>query len=298
MIFLWRSIVLSTLILSAVSSPTPQDHQQQRRQAPNPSKAPSDVEGFQRLLADLDETSIHRALHLWSSKFKDGVFSHDRTALEAVHSENPPLATSLLHLAKRQNNNTTTTIPTSPSDPSPTDVESVTESDDNDDTSTSSPPQSSTPNPLTSEGIIQPISTRTTATRVPTTTAVPVSTPASATPIATSDNRVIFSVTPSSGASQGALTTVDVTSETISFTPSSSIVLSTLTLPDGQLSTQTSVTVVDAPVTGGTLGAPDVTATGGANTPTLQQGVASATRGVWKELVVVLGGAVVMGLAM
>lgn len=296
MISFWQSIVLSTLFLSAISSPTPQDQQQQRRrdqqqqQPPKPSNVPTDVEGFQRLLADIDDSSIHSALHHWSSKFQDGIFSHDRTALEAVHSENAPLATSLLRLAKRQSDNNTT-IPSSNPPSSTTD-------EPESDTPSTSEPESPTVAPSTSEGIILPVSTRTTATRAPTTTAVPVSTPSSATPVATSDDRIVYSVSASSGASQGSLTTVEITSELISYAPSSSIVLSTLTLPNGGLSTQTSITVVDSPVTGGTLGAPVVTATGGANSPTLQEGVASATRAVWKELVAVLGGAVVIGLAM
>lgn len=55
--------------------------------------------------------------------------------------------------------------------------------------------------------------------------------------------------------------------------------------------------MVDAPVTGGNIGAPAATETGGQSNPQLQS-VASATRGYWKEVVAVVGGAVVMGLAM
>lgn len=290
MIFLRHSLVLSTFILSALSSPTLPEQRKQQQEPHNPSRG-SPQEEFQRLLAEIDESSIHAALHRWSSKFQDGVFNRDRTALEAIHAENAPVATSLIRLAKRQDN---TTISTSASpDPPPTttspddDTPSTTPEPDSPSTSNTSP----APPPATSNGVIQPVTTRTTATRAPTTQAVAVSTPPSATPIATTSGRVVFSV------SNSQLTTVEASEEVVSFTPASSTVLSTFTLPDGQLSTQTSVTVVDAPVTGGGVGAPAATGAGAGN-PGLQQGIASATRSVWKEVVAVVGGAVVMGLAM
>ncbi|ERF76925.1 hypothetical protein EPUS_02637 [Endocarpon pusillum Z07020] len=271
--FLPQTLVLSTLFLSALSSPTRPDQQQQQQrheQEAAPTHGPARLEEFQALLAEVDESSIHSALHLWSSKFKDGVFSHDR--------KTPPLATSLLHIAKRQSNNNTTTAPSSPepSTASPTESDSPTSQSDSPSPSSDSPSspsateetQSPAPPPQTSDGVILPVSSRTTATRAPTTQAVPVSTPPSATPIATTDGRVVFSVSAAAGSSgnsgnsgsssgtvAGGLVTVEASSELVSFSPSSSTVLSTFTLPDGRLSTQTSVTVVDAPVTGGGLGA-------------------------------------------
>lgn len=297
MTILRQLIVLSVLLLAVLSSPT----RQQPQDPQDPSHHPAEGEDFQRLLADVDENSIHSALHRWSSKFQDGVFSRDRTALEAIRSENAPIATSLLHLAKRQaSNDTVTTTPSSsaePSEPPPssTPAPPLPESSESGSQTPDAPPETS------SDVVSPPASTDVTtpATRAPTTEAVPVSTPSAAVPIATSEGRIVFSVS-ASGGSSGRLTTVDATSKVVSFgRPSSSLVLSTITLPDGSLSTQTSVTFVDAPITagGGGAGQSNPTATDGGGAPGLQNGVASATKGLWKEVVAVMGGAVVMGLA-
>ncbi|KAI9764217.1 MAG: hypothetical protein M1840_008607 [Geoglossum simile] len=65
---------------------------------------------FQILLNSVPEDRLHAVLHDYDpTKFKHGVFQEDRTAMEAVHRNNPAVATKLIHLAKRQSNNTTTT---------------------------------------------------------------------------------------------------------------------------------------------------------------------------------------------
>lgn len=90
---------------------------------------------FRELLEALPEQSIHAALHEnLHPKYQDGVYQHDKAALEAVHSANPPLATRVLAVAaldliKRQNVSTPTTsstetTPTSPSGESTTETSS------------------------------------------------------------------------------------------------------------------------------------------------------------------------------
>ncbi|KAF2646040.1 hypothetical protein P280DRAFT_464315 [Massarina eburnea CBS 473.64] len=86
---------------------------------PTPRKEPniaqyynSPNEAFQDLLNALPEESLHAALVSSLSHFRDGVFESDRHGVEAIHQENPPLATKLIVEAvrdlkkKRQANNT------------------------------------------------------------------------------------------------------------------------------------------------------------------------------------------------
>jgi hypothetical protein len=85
----------------------------------------------------------------------------------------------------------------------------------------------------------------------------------------------------------------------VTYQRSSQEILSTYTLPNGQLTTATSVVVVNAPVTsvetaGGTAGAAQTTG-GGAG---LQSGAACASQGHLKEIVLMLGGAAVVAMAL
>lgn len=70
---------------------------------------------FLELLEALPEESIHVALQEnLHPKYQDGIYEHDKSALEAVHSDDPPLATRLLAVAaldliKRQNVSAPTT---------------------------------------------------------------------------------------------------------------------------------------------------------------------------------------------
>lgn len=57
------------------------------------------------------------------------------------------------------------------------------------------------------------------------------------------------------------------------------------------MSTFTSVTIVDSPVTGGGIGAPDSSQTAGG--PSLQNGAAGRVRGAGREVVAVVAAAVV-----
>lgn len=100
--------------------------------------------------------------------------------------------------------------------------------------------------------------------------------------------------------SGGGLVTVASSIAFVTYRRSSEEVLSTFTLPNGQLTTATSVVVVNAPITGsvetaaGTAGAAQTTGAGAG----LQSGAARASQGYLKELALVLGGAAVVGMAL
>src|SRR2546421_8342831 len=104
---LLQHLLLCSVLLTALAARTHRE---------NPEVA-IDSDSFYRLMDDVGENSIHSILHSLVPKYRHGVFSKDSKALEQVHSEDPPLATSLLRLAKRQKtsfiNTTTSTSTTS-----------------------------------------------------------------------------------------------------------------------------------------------------------------------------------------
>jgi hypothetical protein len=255
MIFLQHALVLSTLLFTALAS-----------QAVQPADTVVDWDLFHRLVDNVDESSIHSILHNLAPKFKHGVFSKDRRALEQVHSENPLLATRLLSLARRQSNATTT--------------------------------QSSASSAASSAAVSSALaaSSALTASTVPapTTLALAPTTPNGATAVTTQTGEVVYS------SSDGGLVTVASSVAFVTYQRSSEEVLSTYTLSNGQLTTATSVVVVNAPITGsvetagGTAGAAQTTG-GGAG---LQSGAACASQGHLKEIVLMLGGAAVVAMAL
>jgi hypothetical protein len=103
---------------------------------------------FLELLEALPEQSIHAALQEnLHPKYQEGVYEHDKSALEAVHSDNPPLATRLLAVAaldliKRQNG-------TAPTSTSTTETVATTNSD----TTAPNPP----PPPTSSTPVVVPV---------------------------------------------------------------------------------------------------------------------------------------------
>ncbi|KAI4267817.1 MAG: hypothetical protein LQ337_008170 [Flavoplaca oasis] len=94
------------------------------RQTSLDKEASSDIEEFNKLLEQVDPDSLHAALHDYSpKKFKHGMFKEDRTAVEAIHREQPSVASTIVAKAKRQDipTNGTTPATTPPADdPSPT----------------------------------------------------------------------------------------------------------------------------------------------------------------------------------
>lgn len=86
-------------------------------------EAQSDIEEFSKMLEQVDQQALHAALHDYSpKKFKHGMFKEDRTAVEAIHREQPSLASTIVAKAKRQDIPSNGTAPAStPADnPSPT----------------------------------------------------------------------------------------------------------------------------------------------------------------------------------
>ena len=60
---------------------------------------------FAQLLDQVDPSALHAALHnLSPDKFKHGAFHEDRKAAQVIHHEDPPLATKIVGLARRQDN--------------------------------------------------------------------------------------------------------------------------------------------------------------------------------------------------
>lgn len=229
MLGLRKALVLSTFLLGAFSSP---------RHTSEDDKSLVNWESFQALLDSIDPAALHSVLHSLSPKFQDGVFSKDRSAIEHVHSENPVIASKLVHIAKkRQESNSTTTAST---------------------TSASTPAQSSADEQSSSRAasVSSILSSAILASTVPgaTTVTVAPSAPASATAVATTDGAVVFSTV------GGGLVTLTSSAVGVSFTPSTSTHLYYATAADGSISTSTSVVVVNAPVTD----SPDATGAAGA----------------------------------
>jgi hypothetical protein len=100
--------------------------------------------------------------------------------------------------------------------------------------------------------------------------------------------------------SNSGLVTVASSIAFVTYQRSSQEVLSTFTLPNGQLTTATSVVVVNAPVTGsvdtapGTAGAAQTTSASAG----LQSGAARGSQSCLKELALMLGGAAVVAMAL
>jgi len=243
MLGLCRAFVFGTLVLGVLSSP---------RHSAEDDKSLVNWPSFQALLDTLDPAALHSVLHQLSPKFQDGVFSKDRAAIEHVHSENPIIASKLVHLAKkRQDSNSTTT--SSPAESSAASIASSAQA----------------------ASISEVLSSAILASTVPgaTTVTVAPSTPASATAVATTEGAVIFSTI------GGGLVTLTSSAVGVRFTPSTSTHLYYATANDGSIETSTSVVVVNAPVTGGG----EATAAGAAATtgssPGLQNGASSNQMG-------------------
>lgn len=291
-----------------------------------------DLETFQKLLEQVDPPSLHEALHSVSGKkYKHGAFPEDRTAVEVIHKEEPSVATRIVKLARRQDNEvidlgkrqgpdisngtTPTNTPPGPNPETSTRVTPVPQT-----------PQSSTPAPgQTTEASTSPASvdTPTTTPSAPTSSNnAPVSSPAvsttSAGPATRSSNPSTTArsvsltagqvITTTNGVGLTIISTVGGGASTIS--PSAkgvtstnthraeaqtSVVVQTSTLPDGSQSVVTAVTVVGAGASGAgetPSGTAGVGATTTSSSPGLQTGEAVMSRGWGKEMVLIVGGAV------
>ena len=136
------------------------------------------------------------------------------------------------------------------------------------------------PASVTTKGVVVP---------APTTRALAPSAPASATAISTGNGFVVYSTI------GGGVVTLSSSVEVVSYTPVSSTMLSTYTLPDGSVRTSTSVTVVDAPLTGAASAVGTSTAT---STPGLQKGDATRSRSLAGGIVAMVGGAAAVAMVL
>ena len=104
-----RSILLFGLPLVSLCSA-------QSQQKPN--EADSEIISLNELVNLLPEESVKAALHDNLAQYRDGVYEHGKNAIEAIHNDDPQLATKLVdqvlqqeierqELRKRQNSNAT-----------------------------------------------------------------------------------------------------------------------------------------------------------------------------------------------
>ena len=320
--------ILSVSLLVTLSSSLVHPHL--NHQEPQAQEEDSGLAGLQKLMDQVDPPSLHAALHdLSPKKFKHGMFQDDRTAVEAIHKDEPSLATSVVAVAKRNvledikkdlakraqdiSNGTTTTTTPAPAVPGVSSTHVVTpvpQGGETTSSTTSSPSTtpagagtSSTSTSSNGAGAAgSTTSTPTSAGESPSTTDTS-STSLTKGQVVTSTNGVgltivstvgggVHTISPSAG---GSTTSGSKTQSSLTST-----VVHTSTLPNGSQSVVTAVTVVgagespaDTPT--GTAG---VAATGtSSGSPGLQKtGEAPMTRGWCKEMVLVVGGAV--GFAM
>lgn len=313
-----RILVSLPLILSILSSYALADplNPQIVQRAALPEAAPN-AETFQKLLNEVDPPALHSLLHEHSpKKFAHGMFREDRVAVEAIHRENPPLAESIVSMAKRQavNNGTTQSSPASPAAPST--------ASDGLNPSASNPNQISNTarvTPLASPAVSLISSTTSAPDSAIATTATTAPAPSSAAPSVTQSP----TKTSSSAAGQGStitnsfgvlvVTTIGGSSRTVASVSSTqgsspkisatttipartSVAVFTSTLSNGSQSLVTQTTVFGASVLGSTP-----TGTAGVResstlTPSLQPGAAARTGSAMKAVLCLFGGA--LGLAM
>lgn len=239
-------LIFATFLLSALVSAAPQSN----------DDSIVDWGKLSSLLDTIDNNVLHSVLHNLSPKFRDGVFSHDRAAIEHVHATNPPLASKLVYIAKRQNNGTTTAARAP--------------------TTTSIAPVAATISDVLSSLIVA------STVPVPTTIRLAPSTASNEVAVSTVPGGVVFSTL-----GGGGVVTKTSSAVGVSFTRSTSTHIFTYTASDGSIQTSTSLIVVNAPVTATAVqtGAQGAQASGAG----LQNG---ATRHTSNELSALLSAAV------
>ncbi|GAQ07413.1 hypothetical protein ALT_4734 [Aspergillus lentulus] len=277
-----RLLFVSLVASSAIAAPAPE----QSEPVPVPKE-----DTFSENLNNINENSIHRALHL-IERFRHGVFPTDRDAIDAIQREDRSLAAHL-NLPRDIASNATTSSPNPPASttqpPTTTTQETTSETTSTTEshTTTSTP---SNPPPTTTE--TQPTTTTTTSeTTTSTTQDTPAPTTATTT-TSTTSSETRTTLTTASSTTEGQTTSKHTTTRT----PYTSTYKSTTTLPNGQRSTVTAVTVVYPTGDSSNPGATGATTTGPA--PGLQTGNAASITGLQKELLVMLGGAAAVAMAL
>ena len=207
---------------------------------------------FKEILESTPRTNLHATLHEHlPTVFKDGMFEHDSSAIEAIHRTNAPLATRLLaaaryDLLRRQNGNLTTTTPTTSAPPPPVIVPVTISSTDS------------------GGSIVTTVATALSSATVSIETVLPTTDAAGQTSLLTtlvpaaivtnSNGQVQTTAAPTLNPNgdivltttnaQGSVYVTTITPDGGVF---SSVVLETTTLPDGSQSTYTSFALVSAP---------------------------------------------------
>ncbi|KAI0883326.1 uncharacterized protein GGS22DRAFT_168424 [Annulohypoxylon maeteangense] len=205
---------------------------------------------FSRLLSSASPQALHHFLHTYfPATYKHGVYDSDHAAMEAVHANDPELATSIVQMAKRQQssgNDTTAAVTTSTS----TETSAATSTSQSTTTQESTAETSSTTrsSASTSDAPTSTVtSTSSTQTDSPTTTTT------------TSSGSTETTSTPGS-------TLATATTSSVSTTASPRTSTFTSTLPGGAKTTITSVEVV-------TPGASEAASTTSGTSGSLQSGV-------------------------
>jgi hypothetical protein len=266
-------------------------------------------ESLQEALADIKATSFHDALHALSAKFRHGIFPTDLHAAEALQGEEPAIAT-LIRLAKRQNNATaspeTTTsvagVTTSQAVTEPTTSEANPTTSASTGEPTTSAQPTTTAEPTTSASSSSSTTTRSvssdTTTTEPTTTAsVPSTTQSAQTTHSTTTSvpstlTTAASTSSSSSSTTNGHSTTSTTHTTQNTSSYTSTYKSTTTMADGSVSTITSITIVHPTATGSSEGS------GSTARPGLQTGGASRTTDLTREVVAIIGGAVMVAMVL
>lgn len=296
------SLPLLLFILPSYALADPLNPQIVQREAA--LEAAPNVETFQKLLNEVDPPALHLLLHEHSpKKFAHGMFSEDRVAVEAIRREDPPLAESIVSLAKRQavTNGTAQSSPKLSAAPSTTpDVLN---------------PSASNPNQISNTARVTPLaspavslissttSAPDSATAITTTAPAPSSAAPSITqsPARTSSSTAgqVFTITKSSGVlivttiggGSRTVASVPLTQVTSSIPARTSVAVQTSTLSNGSQLLVTETTVFSASILvstpTGTAGVQEIP------TPTtsLQTGAAARTGSVMKEMLCLFGGA-------
>ncbi|KAH9989041.1 hypothetical protein F4779DRAFT_266869 [Xylariaceae sp. FL0662B] len=132
---------------------------------------------FSRLLSSASPQALHEFLHAYfPGTYRHGVFDSDNAAIEAVHVNDPELATSIVQLAKRQGNDTTTAT-SAPTDTSAT----TTTTASGDTTTTQAPPETTSTSPTSTQESTASVETPTTTETDTVATSSSVSTDATST---------------------------------------------------------------------------------------------------------------------
>ncbi|KAI0840310.1 hypothetical protein F5Y06DRAFT_254057 [Hypoxylon sp. FL0890] len=144
---------------------------------------------FSRLLSSASPQALHGFLHAYFPEtYKHGVYDSDRSAMEAVHANDPELATSIVQLAKRQQSGNDTTSATTPTSTETSTITSTAESSTSQETSTQETTSASPTSPSDTTVVSTVTPTSSTETETPTTASTSDSTQATSTPGTSADS--------------------------------------------------------------------------------------------------------------